>query len=247
MQLTETGILISVLPFSERDAVCRVFTRRHGVLAGMVKAGLTSKQRGNLQVGNHVQLQWHARLAEQLGTMTLEMLHPVAARVMGHADKLQAMLSACALIERYFGEREAHLETMHALENLLEALMGSGAGWLALYVRFEDALLKDAGFGLDLEQCAATGVRENLVYISPKSGCAVSATAGEPYAQKLFALPELLKNPAIHEISVAQTIDALRMTGYFLEARLVAASGRELPAARVRWLQHLEKSQRAAS
>lgn len=242
LQIDEQGIIVAVHPFSEKDAVVRVMTRAHGVVAGMVKAGMTSKQRGLMQVGNYVSLSWKARLAEQLGTMKLELLHPVAAQVMSMGDRLAACTSACALTERYFAEREAHKAAFDALEELLHWLVQPDECWRAAYVRFEATLLTETGFGLDLSRCAGTGTRENLAYISPKSGCAVSEQAGAPYASKLFLLPNVLKNTEKTALSPAQTIDALRMTGYFMETRLVAASGRDLPAARARLMRTMERS-----
>ena len=190
-----------------------------------------------LQPGNKIQATWKARLSEHLGMLQVEMVRPYAALVMQTQTKLSALTAACALIETCFPERDPHPEMYGMLGQLLETLAGS-EDWQRTYIDFEHLLLIELGYGLDLSECASTGTRENLIYVSPKSGRAVSADAGEPYKDKLLKLPRFLLQQ-VQLATIEDLIDSLKITGYFLEKHREQIAHRPLPSARARLMEIL--------
>jgi DNA repair protein RecO (recombination protein O) len=231
MEWTDEGIVLSARKHGETSAIVSLLTREHGVHAGLVRGGVSKTRRGMLQPGNQVQAVWRARLAEHLGSYTCELIHAHAATVLDDPARLAALSSACALAEAALAEREAHGALYDGLLVLLGAL--EEEGWPTVYVKWEVGLLAEAGFGLDLSRCAATGRNDQLAYVSPKSGRAVSISAGEPYKKTLLPLPPFLVTPgAIGD--AGQIADGLRLTGFFLERHVFAPHGRQMPAARLR-------------
>lgn len=191
MRWNDQAIILSVRKHGETSAVVRVLARAHGVFGGVIKGASGKAQRGILQPGNVVNAAWNARLSEHLGMFKCELLEAHAAHLMSDAAKLAALSSACALVESALPERHPYPKLYEGLRELLDALR-SGDEWPLAYVRFELQLLAESGFGLDLSRCAATGTTEDLVYVSPKSGRAVSKEAGEPYKERLLELPHFL-------------------------------------------------------
>lgn len=245
MQWTDTAIVLSSRKYGENSALMRVFSPAHGVFGGIVKGATSKTMRGVIQSGNVVSCTWQARLPDQLGTFKMELLEPVAAFLMNDSQRLAALTSITTLIESALAERHPYAKLYSALENFLQTLK-AGADWQEMYVHMELKLLSEAGFGLDLSACAATGSRENLVYVSPRSGRAVSEDAGRPYHEKLLPLPSFLvtatkKNLAKH----AEILDGMRVTGYFLEHWLLEPHHRKLPAARERLLYILKEKDAA--
>lgn len=233
MQWTDDAIILSVRKYGENKALLRVFARAHGVYAGIVRGATSKANRGILQPGNAVNVTWQARLAEQMGTFKIEPVMPFAAYVMQDRLKLAALSSACALMETALPERHPYPRLYAAFCGFLGCLPETG-DWQEPYVRLELAILAESGFGLDLASCAATGVSDDLTYVSPKSGRAVSRQAGEPYKEKLLPLPSFLIGHSGRNGNDKETLAGLRLSGYFLEQRLVEPHGRKLPAARQR-------------
>ncbi|MDP6709170.1 MAG: DNA repair protein RecO, partial [Alphaproteobacteria bacterium] len=191
MQWRDDGIVLAVRKHGETGAVVSLLTRAHGRHAGLVRGGAGRRQRGVLQAGNEVHAEWRARLAEHLGSYTVELTRARAAELMALPAPLAGLSAACAVLEATLPEREPHAPIFDALAVLLDAL-GSSEAWPAVYVRFELGLLQELGFGLNLSACAMTGAAEGLAYVSPKSGRAVTAEAGAPWKEKLLRLPAFL-------------------------------------------------------
>ncbi|MDX1974969.1 MAG: DNA repair protein RecO [Rickettsiales bacterium] len=242
MQWTDQGILLSTRKYGENSAIARIFTQEHGVHAGVIKSIHSKAKRGLLQTGNGVSVNWQARLSEQLGIFSCELMHPNAALLMDRPQALSALTSSCALLEISLPERHPYKMLYQQFEQLLQA-MSHDEHWLVDYIHFELQLLAETGFGLDLSECAATGVSENLVYISPKSGRAVSQAAGQPYHDKMLPLPAFLreKTPK-NQVNRAEILAGLMVTGYFLRAWLMEAQGKSLPTARARFVYSLEEA-----
>lgn len=229
MQWSDEAIVLSIRRFAEHGAVACLFARDHGLYHGVAKAALSKAQRGTYQPGNLVKARWRARLSEHVGTWQCELAAPMAALCMQEAEALAALNAVCALIPLAMHERDPHPLLYDSALRLLQDI-AAGQPWQADYVRFELCLLQESGFGLDLTACAATGCEDNLVYVSPKSGCAVSAEAGAPYHDRLLPLPAFLQRSASPD---AQALaDGLRLTGYFLERALLMAIDKPMPAAR---------------
>jgi DNA repair protein RecO (recombination protein O) len=175
MNWAEQGCVISARPHGETSAVLELFTRAHGRYLGLVRGGRGRRMRPVLQTGNFLEAQWRARLAEHLGTFSVEPVEMNAARMIDDPLRL-AGLTTLAALTQLVPEREAHERLFDAFEIVLTALKGSDH-WPALLVRWELGLLEELGFGLDLSTCAATGSSNELAYVSPKTGRAVSSGA----------------------------------------------------------------------
>lgn len=242
VHFTDEAIILSAKKHGETSAVLRLFAKQHGVYAGVMKGAYSKTNRGIIQPGNQVNATWQARLAEHMGMIKLELLRANAALIMADAAALATLSSACALIERSFAERHPYPRLYKEFSVLLNMLT-EGGDWAEEYVKFELTLLAESGFGLDLGQCAATGSREDLLYVSPKSGRAVSRQAGEPYKEKLLPLPSFLQvksDPAIRRC-YKETLAGLRLSGYFLDSWLLGPHGKRMPASRGRLIELLGK------
>lgn len=230
MDFIDEGVVLSARAHGENHAVAEIFTAGHGKWAGLVHGGQGRRMRPILQPGNSVRAEWKGRLESSLGHFSLELSHARAGELMQDRLSLAALTAACAVADAALPEREAHGRAYHAMAVLLDAL-GEPAVWPALMARWELGLLAELGFGLTLDRCAATGARDNLIYVSPRSACAVSAEAGAPYKDKLLPLPAFLRG-ASSEATREEAVDALRTTGYFIETRILHLANRGLPDAR---------------
>ncbi len=237
MEWREQGILLATRRHGESSVIIEVLTEAHGRHAGMVRGGGSRKIAPVLQPGAQLDLTWRARLEAHLGSFRVEPVKSRSAVVMGDAVVLAALNAVCALLIFALPEREAHPRLYRRTVALLD-LLGVSAAWPVAYLKWELALLEELGFGLDLSRCAVTGARDDLAYVSPKSGRAVSAEGAGQWADRLLPLPpELLGVGTGRAGNVAQ---GLRTTGYFLEHRLAANHGtRPLPEARARLVDKL--------
>jgi DNA repair protein RecO (recombination protein O) len=215
-----------------RDQGIILGIKRHGSgrHLGMVRSGRSRSMLPVLQPGNLVELTWRARLDEHLGNFSAEPINFRAASLMEHAASLHGVQALAALL-RLLPERDPHPHLFDMLNIVLDHL-GDASGAGELYIRFELAVLNDLGFGLDLAECAATGSRENLEFVSPRSGRAVSREAGLPYQDKLFRLPDFLKEGSKKAATRDGLGEAFRMTRYFLDRHVYEPRGLEVGAAR---------------
>jgi DNA repair protein RecO (recombination protein O) len=232
MNFKDDAIILAARAHGETHAVAEILTAHYGRWAGLVYGGQGRAKTPLLQPGNGVIAEWRGTNEESLGALALEVTRPRAAEAMDDRLMLAALSSACALAAAALPEREAHPRIYHTLKILLDHL-GDIDLWPALTARWELGLLAELGFGLTLDRCAATGAKDDLVYVSPKSASAVSRAAGDPYKDRLLPLPAFLKDasaPASPEDARA----ALEMTGYFIETRILHPAGKTLPEARRR-------------
>ena len=241
MDWSDQGIVLSARRHGESAAIVSLLTLAHGRHAGLVRGGSGKRLRGVLQLGNELSASWRARLAEHLGSYTVELLRARAAPLLAQPDRLAALSAAAAVTEAALPEREPHPKIYEAFLALLEALAGE-ALWPAVYVRFELGLLAELGFGLDLGSCASTGETEDLAYVSPRSGRAVSAAAGAPYAERLLPLPAFLLGRHEGPLGARDVLDGLRLTGFFLERQVFLPHGRREPAARIRLVERFART-----
>ena len=237
MDWSDEGVILSVRPHGETGAVLELFTRAHGRHLGLVHGGRSRKLRPILQTGNHVDATWKARLADHLGHFAVELRKGFAAGVMDDAAALAALTSLVALT-RLLPERDPHPNLFEVTLFVL-GFLDERAVWPALLVRWELALLEELGFGLDLASCAATGRTTHLRYVSPKSGRAVSAEAGEPYKGRLLALPAFLRADPSGDVTPTDVRAGFALTGHFLEARVLRPREQAMPGARMRLLSYL--------
>jgi DNA repair protein RecO (recombination protein O) len=221
MEWSDEGVVLSARAHGETAAVVELFTRAHGRHLGLVHGGRSRKLRPVLQIGNHVDATWKARLADNLGHFAIELRRGFAAPLMEDAAALAAITSMASLV-RLLPERDPH-SNLFEITLFVLGYLDDAAVWPALIVRWELALLDELGFGLDLAACAATGSTADLIYVSPKSGRAVSAGAGEPYKDRLLALPAFLRGGAAASVGRQDILAGLALTGYFLQARALVA------------------------
>jgi len=234
------AVVLSARPYGEGAALVTLFTEAYGRHAGLAKGGASRRQAGIWQPGNLVEARWLARLPDQLGALSGELVHATAALAMEDALALALLSSATALAEAALPEREAHPALFRGLVSILARLAQGPEDVFADLIRWEALLLAELGYGLDLSACAATGVREDLTHVSPRSGRAVSMRAAVPYLDRLLVLPPFLLHP--EEMGEPQDwLAGLRLTGHFLEKRLFAAIHRPLPEARVRLQERLAR------
>jgi DNA repair protein RecO (recombination protein O) len=240
MDWTEDAIVLSARPYGESGSIVQLLTPNRGRHAGLVRGGSGSRMRPILQPGNQVRARWGARLADHLGIYQLEPISNRAAEFFTDPDRLATLAAACAVAESALPERESHRRVYDGLVALIEAL--GGAHWGEAYVGWELGLLAELGFGLQLESCASNGRNDNLIYVSPRTGRAVSAAAGEPYRDKLLKLPGFVAGRGGG--GPEEIAQGLELTGYFLQRHVFAALSRPMPAARGRLYERLASTAR---
>lgn len=230
MQWQDQAIILGVRRQGETSVIAEIMTRARGRHLGLVRGGRSRTMQPVLQPGNEVDVTWRARLDEHLGAFQIEPVQLRAARLMETATAVFGVQAMGALL-RLLPERDPHPHLYDALNVILDNLHDpADAG--ELFVRFELAVLNDLGFGLDLLQCAATGARSDLVYVSPKSGRAVSREAGEPWADKMLTLPGFLTAGAAKAANPESLSDAFKLTGYFLTRHVYEPRGIDISSAR---------------
>lgn len=232
MDWRDDGLVIGARRHGETSVILELMTRAHGRHLGLVRGGRSRRLRPILQPGNLVSAHWRARLEDHLGALTVEPLVARAAYLLDRAAALNGVASLCALL-RLLPERDPHEEVFEmadAVAARLSDIHGDDVG-AVMMARFELALLGALGFGLDLNACALTGARDDLAYVSPKSGRAVSRAAGAPWRDRLLPYPDFLQHESV-AAAQADLVAAFRLTGYFLTRDVLAPRGVALPAAR---------------
>jgi DNA repair protein RecO (recombination protein O) len=243
MDWSDEGIFLSGKPLGEANLIAEILTLEHGRHLGLVRGGRSRRIRPTLQPGNLVGVTWRARLSEHLGGYNVELMEAHGARALDDARALAAIGTLGELV-KLLPERDPHPElyatTLHVLRSF-----GEPDIWPALLVYWEFQLLQELGFGLDLSACAATGVTEDLAYVSPRSGRAVSREGGEAYKERLLTLPAFLLDQGA-PLSAPDILAGFALTGFFLERDVLEPHGLAIPAARSRLLDLLQRPRNAA-
>ncbi len=234
MEWRDEGIIIGSRRHGESSVILEVMTRAHGRHMGIVRGGRSRRMQPVLQAGNRVELVWRARLDEHLGMFQIEPLELNAARLLSSACAVYALQTLAAHL-RLLPERDPHPGLFETLSIVLEHLDEPRSA-AELLVRFELRVLDELGFGLDLGSCAATGSTQDLAYVSPKSGRAVSRTAGEPYRDRMLPLPTFLGAGAGQRGDPDALDDAFRLTGFFFNRHVYEPRGIEPPQTRAGFL-----------
>ncbi len=239
MQWTDEGIVLGVRRHGEASGILELMTREHGRHLGLVRGGFGSRLKPVLQVGNSVSANWRARLDEHLGNYTVEAMNLRAANFFTASHAIYGVSHLAAMM-RLLPERDPHAGLYSVFEEVLDRLEHPVLA-APLVVRFELQLLSELGFGLDLEQCASTGARAELIYVSPKSGRAVSRGAGEPWADKMLRLPAFLRDPAV-ESGARDLADGFALTGFFLARHVLEPRGLALSDERAHFIAALARA-----
>lgn len=235
MEWNDDAIVLSSRAHGETGAILELLTRDHGRHAGLVRGGASRRVKPSLQAGNSVHVQWRARLEEHLGSFTCELARARAGELMDNRASLAGLNAFTVILSVAMPEREAHAPVFLGGEILLDAMVAHDAmHWLPLYVRWEAGLLEALGFGLDLSACAATGGKDDLVYVSPRTGRAVSRDGAGIYADRLFRLPRFLLEAGAGEPGRDDIAAGLALTGHFLLEWVLRPHGKQMPPARHR-------------
>jgi DNA repair protein RecO (recombination protein O) len=230
MEWQDRGIIIGTRRHGETSLILEVMTEQRGRHLGLVRGGRSRKQQPLLQPGNEVELTWRARLADHLGTYQVEPLALAAARLMEQPSGIYGIQLLASHL-RLLPERDRHVELFRAMEVVIEHLCEPEIAG-PLMVRFELRLLEELGFGLDLSACAGTGQRNDLIYVSPKTGRAVSRLAGDPWKDKLMALPAFLGGQPSAVPTAAEMAGAFELTAFFLRRHVYEPRAIKEPDAR---------------
>lgn len=226
------GILLNARRHGETSTIIEVFTEAQGRHAGVVRGGTSRRIAPILQPGAQIDVTWRARLEEHIGAFTVEPLRSRAATAMSGRLSLAGLNAVTALLSFCLPEREAHPPLYRRSQALLD-LLGQDDLWPLAYLQWEVALLAEMGYALDLDSCAVTGQRDDLVYISPRTGRAVSRAGAGEWASRLLPLPDVLRGEGTADN--AEIATALATTGHFMSAHLARGLGdRPLPDARAR-------------
>jgi DNA repair protein RecO (recombination protein O) len=225
MEWTDDGIVLGVRRHGEGSVIAELLTRGHGRHLGLVRGGTGARMRPVLQPGNTVRAVWRARLDEHLGNYVLEGLTLRAATILTSSHAVYGVTHLASLA-RLLPERDPHEDIYELLDAALSDFDDARHAGMRL-ARFELMMLAELGFGLDLTTCAATGATEDLIYVSPKSGAAVSRSAGEPWRDRLLRLPAFLRDDAAHAdpLSDDDLRDGFALTGTFLLRHVLEPRG----------------------
>ena len=236
MEWSDEAIVLSLKRHGETSGILEALTQGHGRHLGLVRGGVSPKRRAGLQPGNRVKLVWRARLSENLGVFTFELVRARAWEMFERRTALAGLNAFTATATAVLPEREPHGPAYEGADALLDAMAAHDdfADWAPLYVRWELGLLDELGFGIDLTRCASTGSLDNLIYVSPRTGRAVSAEPGAPYRDRLLALPQFLLGRQAGKATSADILAGLQLTAHFLEQSVLAPHGKAIPEARRR-------------
>ena len=239
MNWSDDGIILGGRRFGEGGLILDVLTRANGRRSGLVYGGNSRKRRAQFEAGNSVSLSWSGRLENQLGRFDVaEASRERTAYVLDDPKALAAISAVTAILRASLDEGDVVGSAMfEATEMLLEQVEAREI-WPALYVRWELGLLGALGFGLDLDECAITGVNDGLTHVSPRTGRAVRGSEAEDYVSRLLRLPGFLISSAA-PVTPEDVADGLKLTGYFLEARVFHAMNRAMPLERERLVKRL--------
>ncbi len=242
MEWTDEGIVLGTRRHGEANAILELMTQEHGRHLGLVRGGAGARMRPILQPGNTVRAVWRARHDEHLGHFAVEGLDLRAAGVLTQSHAVYAVTHLAALC-RLLPERDPHSAIHGVLDQILGA-MDDPRRTATAVARFELQLLAELGFGLDLDSCAATGGTADLVYVSPKSGRAVSATAGAAWQDRLLPLPAFLRDEVSAEADDQELAAAFALTGFFLTRHVLEPRAGQLPDARASLLAAVIRAER---
>lgn len=242
MEFEDDAYVLSARVHGETGAIVELLTAHHGKWAAHVAGGASRRMKPFLQAGARTIVHYRARVSDQLGSAQLEPVGEGPAALFDDPMALAGLSAAAAVAAAALPEREPHPGAFLAFEALSSALLMPDI-WPAVFVRFEAGLLQDLGFGLDLSKCAATGSLDDLVYVSPRTGRAVSRTAGEPYKDRLLVLPPFMLSSQ-GGLSPGDVRAGLDLTAHFLELFVFGPLNRPLPPARVWLVDRLTDAQR---
>lgn len=233
MTFNDEGYIINMRKHGESSLILTVLSKNNGKIVGFVKNCLSKKNLGVFQLGNFIQVEAYSRVDDNMLSLKVELIKPTAVNFINDNKKLATLSAFCSLCNLCLPEKEPLERFYYYIESFMDLVLEDN--WLTHYSYFEFYLIEHLGIGLDLSECAATGFCENLEYVSPKTGKAVSFEAGEPYKDRLFLFPKYILaqnyNPSLEEIE-----DLLKMTGFFLNKNFFQTHNLKFPQTRANLL-----------
>lgn len=242
MEWTDEALVLGAARHGESAVIVELLTRSHGRHKGLVRGGAAPRMRGVVQPGNRVAVTWRGRLAEHLGTATIELIDANAASVLADPERLLALAALCAVASSALPEREPHADVFLGALPVIDLLRRDSAELpqiAAALVYWELGVLGALGYGLDLTACGVTGQTEGLTYVSPRTGRAISRDAAGDYADRLLPLPAFIAERGTPEAS--GLITGFNLTAYFLERDVYVPNRMRLPPARARFVDMLRR------
>ncbi|MDG6095347.1 DNA repair protein RecO [Acetobacter sp. AN02] len=231
------ALVLSARLWGEADAIVHVLTEQRGLVHGLVYGGAGRRQAATWQVGNLVAARWRTRSEGQLGTLSGETVRMLSAPLLSSAVGLAMMTSVCAVADEAVPEHEPHpglfADTLALLMRLSSDPAEAAKSGMAWLLRWEVVLLADLGFGLDFSCCAVTGETDDLKYVSPRTGRAVSESGAGVWRSRLLPLPRLFSDET-DDGTPEDWAAGLRLTGHFMLRETFGQRHRPLPAARQR-------------
>ena len=240
MRWGDKGLVVSVKKYGENSLILHLFTKDHGVHAGLVKYSTTKKNGYIYELGNILSVEWTGRLEEQLGFYKSELEKSYLYNIINNSLKLDALNSICSMLSIFLPERQVNSKLYKETIEIIKYLNNNDMTWVSRYVQWELLLLSELGYGLDLSQCAVTGEIKNLKYVSPKSGRAVSELGAGIWVKKLLILPRFLQKFNTNAIDNDELNYGIKLTTFFLN-RYVVSIGLKLPESRDRFTNKLKK------
>jgi DNA repair protein RecO (recombination protein O) len=242
MKIEDTGIIISSYKYGDTALVVKILSQSHGIIKGLLKG--QKRNHSTIQNGNLVHFTWSARLSEHLGMLSISLEKAYCLLNFSDYQKILSISSVCSLIDVLLPEREEYTDIFEEFIGYMHNL--GFDNWLERYIMMEMFILNKTGFGIDLERCSVTGTSENVTYISPKSGSAVSRDVGEPYKSRLFRIPAFFlekgeemvqKQP----VEMQEILEGLEITRYFFAKHFFADNLAKLPSNCVQFRDELNR------
>ena len=246
----DQGIVLSAKKYGEKGLVINILTKNHGRYVGWLNNYKNKSILADVQPGNLVNVFWKSRLIEQMGKFKIELISSVSGKIFDEKLKLQALNSLCSLLDKFLPERQNYSEIFNATNVFINLLTlqdeRKNDHWIEGYVKWEIGVLSSIGFSLDLKRCAVTGAENNLLFVSPRTGKAVSKEAAGIHAPKLLLLPFFLGGEEVIGSNFYKEILAgLKITSYFFKNKLLLSINTKkpmnLPNPRVRFVELIEK------
>ena len=246
----DQGIVLSAKKYGEKGLVINILTENHGRYLGWFNNYKSKNVLADVQPGNLVNVFWKSRLIEQMGKFKIELISSVSGKIFDEKLKLQALNSVCSLLEKFLPERQNYSQIFNATNAFIDLLTFQDESkndyWMEGYVKWEIGVLSSIGFSLDLNRCAVTGSDTNLLFVSPKTGKAVSKDGAGRYASRLLLLPFFLGGDNVIGSNFYKEILAgLNITSYFFKNKLLLSINTikpmNLPNSRIRFVELIEK------
>jgi DNA repair protein RecO (recombination protein O) len=237
MEWRDQGILLSKTPFGETAVIVDALTQKNGRVRAVLRNGQSRKFRSILQIGNILDITWRARLSEHMGSVQVDVIKSYP-EILDSRLTLAGVTTLSSMLTTFLEEREPHTHVYAATVKLHELLIHPDI-WCVGYFYWELALLEALGFGLDVSKCVVSGDTENLEYLSPKSGCAVSQQAAGQWADRLLLMPRILMEK---DKKTSDVFDGLQVLSYFwLNKVIPALDVKTIPMARQRFMDLMQR------